>query len=92
MPNVILEAMAAARPVVATGVGGVPELVKDGMTGFLVPPQNEKVLTDSLLHLLSDTTRREAMGLRGREYMEKKFDISTLTRKLESIYMDLSKA
>ena len=73
----------------ASKVGGIPELVKDGVTGCLVPPQDVKALTDSLLHLLSDTGCRENMGLMGRKYMEESFNINYLTRKLEIIYKDL---
>lgn len=88
-PGVICESSACGKPVVASKVGGIPELVKDGVTGCLVPPQDVKALTDSLLHLLSDTGCRENMGLMGRKYMEESFNINYLTRKLEIIYKDL---
>jgi len=65
--RVVLEAMASSRPVVATRVGGIPELIVDGMTGFLVPPGGVDALADRVLELLKDPVRADAMGARGRE-------------------------
>ncbi len=67
LPRVILEAMAMARPVVASRVGGVPELVQDGETGLLTAPRDEAALAESLLRLAKDPSLREAMGNRARQ-------------------------
>jgi glycosyltransferase involved in cell wall biosynthesis len=66
-PNVIYEAMACGTPVVASRVGGIPELVDDGITGSLVPPRDEKALADAIINLLDNTALRDRMGQRGRE-------------------------
>jgi glycosyltransferase involved in cell wall biosynthesis len=61
-PNVVLEAMACGVPVVATAVGGVPELVEDGVSGVLVPPRDPRALADGLASLILDRGRRTEMG------------------------------
>ncbi len=66
LPLAVLEAMAAGLPVVATGVGGVPEAVIDGTTGLLTPPRDPVAFADGLRVLLSDPTKRRAMGDAGR--------------------------
>lgn len=73
LPRVILEAMALGKPVVASNVGGIPELVKDGETGFLVEPKNSGQLAEKLRILLSDKNLAVAMGRRGRELVKDKF-------------------
>ncbi|MGI5915774.1 MAG: glycosyltransferase [Anaerolineae bacterium] len=67
LPIALIEAMAHGRPVVASDVGGVSELVEDGVTGLLVPDGDEDALARALSRLLSDTEMRQAMGLRARE-------------------------
>ncbi|MGX9854068.1 glycosyltransferase family 4 protein [Limimaricola variabilis] len=66
VPVVLMEAMAAARPVIATRVGGVAELVEDGVSGLLVPPGAEAPLAQAMLTLAGDAPRRAAMGAEGR--------------------------
>jgi glycosyltransferase involved in cell wall biosynthesis len=66
-PNTVYEAMACGAPVVASRVGGIPELVDDGTTGLLVPPDDAKALADAILALLDDPARRAQMGQRARE-------------------------
>ncbi|MCB1007927.1 MAG: glycosyltransferase family 4 protein [Acidobacteria bacterium] len=67
MPLVILEAMEAARPVVASRVSGIPEVVVDGETGWLVPPEDPPALERALIEALSDAGERERRGLAGRD-------------------------
>lgn len=73
LPNVLLEASAAAVPVVATAVGGVPEVVGEGETGYLVPPGDPAALALRLTQLLWDPEMRRAMGEAGRERMRTLF-------------------
>jgi glycosyltransferase involved in cell wall biosynthesis len=75
MPVSILEAMAAGLPVVASAVGGVPEIVDDGRTGLLVAPGAVAPLTDALARLLDDRAARERMGRAGRELALARFDL-----------------
>jgi len=74
-PTVILEAMAAARPVVSTQVAGIPESVVAGETGLLVPPGNAPALADALAQLMSDPALRERLGMAGRARLEQHFEI-----------------
>lgn len=73
LPRVILEAMALAKPVIASRVGGIPELVKDGETGFLVAPKDAEQLASKLMTLLSDKDLAVKMGERGRAIIKDKF-------------------
>jgi glycosyltransferase involved in cell wall biosynthesis len=73
---VIAEAMAASRPLVATRVGGIPELVADGESGFLVPPRAPAEIARRLVQLLEDSALRARMGAVGRLAAERKFDLS----------------
>lgn len=85
-PNVLLEAMAAGRPVVATRVGGVPEIVQDGVTGMLVPPGDPERLAAAILHVLSDGERARAMGRRGLELVRERFSLEAMVRSYERLY------
>ena len=69
LPNVVLEASAAGVPVVATAVGGTPEVVADGITGFLVPANDPVRLADGITHLLDDPEKRRRMGEAGRAHV-----------------------
>jgi glycosyltransferase involved in cell wall biosynthesis len=73
---VIAEAMAAARPIVATRAGGIPELVSDGTNGFLVPVRAPAQIAQRVIQLLEDAALRQRMGAAGRQAAEEKFDLS----------------
>lgn len=87
-PNSIVEAMAAGRPVVATAVGGVPDVVIDGATGALVPPASPERLADALLVMLRDPARRAAMGAAGAKRARSHFHASAVVQRLQSFYDD----
>ena len=89
MPNVALEAMAAGLPIIATSVGGTPEVVVDGKTGYLVPPRNPDALADAILKLLDNPDLCLRMGRAGRERVKKHFSIERTIKKTEQIYEDL---
>ncbi len=71
---VIVEAMAMGLPVIATRVGGIPEIVIDGETGLLIPPNSPEALSEAIRVLCDDPVRRRAMGIAGRRRVEKSFD------------------
>lgn len=77
LPVSVLEAMAAGLPVVATRVGGVPELVVDGETGFLVPPSDAAALAAALQRLLDDPELRARLGAAGRARAEEHFALDS---------------
>lgn len=74
----ILEAMSSGLPVLASRVGGIPELVDDGVTGLLVPPRDERALADAIIALLDDPVRRARMGQCGREKATAQYDIARI--------------
>lgn len=86
---VLLEAMAMAKPVVASRVGGIPEAVEDGVTGVLVPPGNSRELAGALLRLLKDPALRDTMGQAGRKRVETLFSLERTIEELESTYGQL---
>ena len=84
----VSEAMAAGKPVVSTRVGGVPELIEDGLTGFLVPPHDSKALSQAILQLAKDINLRQKMGKAGQKKALKRFDISRTARGYEALYFE----
>lgn len=86
----IVEAMAAGRPVVATAVGGVPEVILDGTTGRLCAPNDVNGLVRAVSDLLGDLSTRERMGDAARERANQLFDASAMMRKYEELYTDLT--
>ncbi|MCX6360323.1 MAG: glycosyltransferase family 4 protein [Armatimonadetes bacterium] len=82
----ILEAMAAARPVVSTTAGGTPELVTDGVTGLLAAPADARALSAALAALCTDRSCAEAMGLAGRDRVRSEFTMDRLAGRLADVY------
>lgn len=88
-PQVIMEAMAAGLPVIATAVGGVPEMVEDGITGILVPPRDSESLTQAILQLATAPKLREKMGDAAIERAKERFDIGNTVARYERLYLSL---
>ncbi|MFF2107813.1 glycosyltransferase [Rhodococcus koreensis] len=74
-PMALLEAMAAGRPAVCTAVGGIPEMISDGITGHLVPPRDAHALAKALVRVLSDPARAREMGRAARARVENEFSL-----------------
>lgn len=88
---ILIEAGAAGKPVVATHVGGIPEVIVDGETGFLVDPDDAAALTEKIQLLANDKSLRDRIGCAAKERVEREFTTKPV-RKLESIYEALSRA
>lgn len=87
--NVLKEAMAMGLPVISTLHGGIPELVQDGVSGYLVPERDAQALSDRLERLLNEPERWPAMGRAGRAYVEQHFNLQALNTRLVARYRDL---
>ncbi len=85
-PNVILEAMASGLAVVATPVGGVPEIVHDGETGFLAHSPTDEELTKKLVNLIEDPPLRQRIGSQARSFVEQHHSVRRLPHFLEGLY------
>ena len=88
MGRVLVEAMAAGKPVVASRVGGIPDLVKHGENGFLVEPGDENGLSAAIEKLLTDKTMRDQMGKKGR-MMARAFSVENMVEKIDSLSASL---
>ncbi len=88
-PLAVMEYMAAAKPIVATRVGGVPELIDHGVHGLLVEPRDPAALAASIGQLLRDRDYGETLAARARERQRKEFDIEAAVRRIERLYEDL---
>jgi glycosyltransferase involved in cell wall biosynthesis len=90
-PVALIEALAAARPVVSTRVGGVPNVVQDGESGLLVPPRDPAALADGILALLRDPARAAAFGEAGRKAVFPKHASTRLVQDVERLYLELAR-
>jgi len=88
MGRVLVEAMAAGKPVVASRVGGIPDLVRHGETGYLVPPADEKALADGIKKLLDDPGKAWEMGQNGKKHCQQ-FSLEAMIEKLDDLYSGL---
>ncbi|HLH32413.1 MAG TPA: glycosyltransferase, partial [Terriglobia bacterium] len=89
LSNVILEAMVAGLPVVATRVGGNPELVQEDRTGLLVPPENAPEIARAIVRLLDNPEMARTFGAAGRQRIIQKFSIDRMLRQTEDLYLRL---
>jgi L-malate glycosyltransferase len=87
--NAIVEAMAASLPVVATSVGGNAEAVKDGITGFIVPPEDPVALSAAIAQLLSDRSQAVAMGVAGKALATEQFTNEAMMSRITAAYRNL---
>jgi len=85
-PVVILEALSCETPVIATPVGGIPEVIRNHQNGFLVPPNNSPKLAQAIEYLLDNKDVRIRMGKDGRKNIVENFSIEVITQKLRRVY------
>ena len=87
-PNALLEAMAAGLPAIASAVGGIPELVEDNRTGFLVPSGNARVLAERISQLMADSSRGARIGEAARRDVASRFSFDRMVAGFEQVYLD----
>ncbi|HXF48611.1 MAG TPA: glycosyltransferase [Verrucomicrobiae bacterium] len=85
----VLEAQACEIPVIASNTGGLPEVMRDGVSGFLVPPEDVNALAEKIELLVSDENLRKRMGKAGREFVRKNFNWSENVKIMEKLYESL---
>jgi glycosyltransferase involved in cell wall biosynthesis len=91
LPMSVLEAMSVARPVVALGVGGLPEAVADGETGLLIAPDRPSDMATALVRLARDAPRAEELGRAGRARQQRSFSIQAMTRRYAELLAELDR-
>ncbi|WP_094226523.1 glycosyltransferase family 4 protein [Methanolobus psychrotolerans] len=89
LPNVVVESLSCGIPAVVSDVGGCPEVVKDGVTGFVVRTGDAEQLREKIVFLLSDDSLRYNMGIEGRKDVVERYDHDRLMDKLEKVYQSL---
>jgi glycosyltransferase involved in cell wall biosynthesis len=89
LPNAVLESMAAGHPVVATAVGGISEIIEDGVTGFLVPPEDPAALAERVVLLLKEPALARTMGEAGRQKVGCEFTMDRMADQFLRLYGDL---
>lgn len=90
LPMTVLEAMGRGIPVLATNVGGIPEIIIDGENGFIVNPGDKRALVEKLEALISDTGLRERMGRKGLEMAKENFSVEIIGKRLEILYKEMA--
>ena len=90
LPTVLIEAMAAGKPIVASDVGGVPEIITDQTTGILVPPANPSKLAEACLQILQNESFRNTLVSNAYEVAQQKFNVHTQVRQLSTLYQNLN--
>jgi glycosyltransferase involved in cell wall biosynthesis len=89
LPNAVMEAMAAGTPVVATAVGGLPELIKDGETGFLVPTADAAMMAKRIEFALTHADQSDLMAMRGRRFVIERFGMERMVAAVEKLYGEI---
>ena len=91
-PMVTLEAMAMAKPIVATSIDGITEQITDGVNGILVPPKDPSALAKAIIKVINDKESARNMGLSARKKVEREFSVEKMAAETEKVYMSLLKA
>ncbi len=85
----VIEAMAAGKPVIANSIGGIPEVVKHGVNGILVPPKDPKALSEAIIALLKDKQMAKQMGKEGQNISKQRFSSEIMLEEIEKLYNTL---
>ena len=92
VPQAVTQSLAMAKPTVGTNVGGIPELIVDGVTGYLIPPADSQVLAEKILALLRDPAKAHSMGEAGRRLINERFSCEIMLEQLEGLYREVLSA
>lgn len=87
---VLAEAMALARPVVASSVGGMADIIQDGVNGISIPPRNPRALAEAVVAVLTDKKLAASLGARARRYAESHFDLEVMLERTRDVYIEVS--
>lgn len=89
-PLSILEAMSFGKAIIATDVGGVGDLIKDGVTGILIKPASSQEIYDSLLRLIKDASLRQALGINARQFVKENYSLEKMVSSYKKVYEEVS--
>jgi glycosyltransferase involved in cell wall biosynthesis len=87
LPNAVIEAMAAGLPVVASNVGGIPELITDGVSGVLVSPGDPRALAGAVIGVMEEPGRAVQMGREARDFVTRELGFGRLVARIEALYL-----
>ena len=87
----MLESLASARPIIVTDSGGMPEIIQDGITGYVIPVKDFEVLASRIIQVLSDDRLRERLGYTGRQIVEKTYSKEIVTKNTLQVYRNALK-
>ena len=90
LPTIIVEALALGVPVVSTATGGIPEIIKNGSNGILVPPRDARSIADAINRVVTNNTLSETMILNGRKFIEENYDQSLINNQLVNLYKSIT--
>ena len=91
-PMITLEAMAMAKPIIATDIDGITEQITDGVNGILVPPKDPSALAMAIIKVINDKELARTMGLSAREKVAQEFSVEKMVRETKRVYLSLLKA
>jgi glycosyltransferase involved in cell wall biosynthesis len=89
MPMVILEALAAGLPIISTPIGAIPDIIKDGINGFLIEPNSPKQLAEKILLLLHNEEIKKRIGKANSQLAKEEYDVKVILNKLEQLYLSI---
>jgi len=91
IPVALLEAMASKKAIIATKVGGIPEVLEDNKSGILIPPRHPDILVEKIMYLFNNLNERERLGLNAYIRVEEKYGINKVIKNIEQLYEDLAR-
>ena len=88
-PMITLEAMAMAKPIIATNIDGITEQITDGINGILTPPKDSSAIAQAIITLINNRGKAKAMGLAARKKVEQEFSVDKMVAETEKVYLSL---